>query len=562
MAARLVRPISAAEFSRMVESAQPPSGWSESLAVANSGGPDSTCLLFLFDRFLKGPKDGRHKKLPRRLISLSIDHGLQASSSSMAEHAAKIAQVLGIEHNTMMLPWGEGTNPPKPGPEDKIEEVARAMRHRAFFNNMIANKANALAMGHHIDDQVETMLMRLGRGAHSHGLAGMRPCRRWGMGSHEDSYGAEGLRRWIIRPLLRESKDRLLATCEENKLDYVNDLTNFQPQLTVRNAIRHIIKEGGTAATTASDPDLAKFPPEIAKQLAEINVAAAEDPALDFNLASSVEYLREANQNMILERYRLEGEVDRIIEDGRLQSPQGTFMVSVSTLMEIKSQDVKEALLYRIARYVSPEPWGNPRAELGRREASMERLIKQLFAFKHLKAKNNISIVVGSGVWWKLVSLAKNQLRTAIKELPLTSMAWIAVRQPRTADREDRPHNPLRVDLSDRLKEAIPRLGHQKPPHTVLEVMYDCRFLMCFRIDKIPEDIVETLNNGGKLIVKPRTAFLLPQILLVHRKKDKVVHSDIIKKPYFFPRDMGWKKDRTVTSDWITVEYFRPSTAI
>jgi tRNA(Ile)-lysidine synthase len=124
----------------------------------------------------------------------------------MAEQAANIAQTLGIQHVTMKLPWGQTGCPPKPGPDAKIEELARDMRQMVLFNQMKRFSANALASGHHADDQVETMLMRMGRGSSQLGLAGMRYCRRWGMGTggemNDKLYGIDGMRTWMVRPLL------------------------------------------------------------------------------------------------------------------------------------------------------------------------------------------------------------------------------------------------------------------------------------------------------------------------------------------------------------------------
>lgn len=177
-----------------------------SQVVANSGGPDSTCLLFLLNRHLKEVKDSRNN-FPKRLVSLTVDHDLQSSSSEMAKHAANVANVLGAEHITEKLSWGQHGSPPKPSPSDKIEGIARMMRYRVVFEQLKNLKANSVAFGHHLDDQVETMLMRLGRGASTYGLAAMRPCRRWGMGSgSQEQYGLEGLSKWIIRPLLSFGK--------------------------------------------------------------------------------------------------------------------------------------------------------------------------------------------------------------------------------------------------------------------------------------------------------------------------------------------------------------------
>jgi tRNA(Ile)-lysidine synthase TilS/MesJ len=132
----------------------------------------------------------------------------------MAKQAGRIANSLGVEHITMKLPWGQHGLPPKPGPGDKIEGIARMMRYNVIFNQLKTLEADAVAFGHHLDDQVETMLMRLGRGATTYGLAAMRPCRRWGMGTNsQEQYGLEGLSKWIVRPLLSFGKVYELQFC-------------------------------------------------------------------------------------------------------------------------------------------------------------------------------------------------------------------------------------------------------------------------------------------------------------------------------------------------------------
>ena len=181
-------------------------------AVANSGGPDSTALLFLLNRHIQNqPAETSTRDSPKELLSLTIDHNLQPNSSDMAQRAANTAEALGIKHITTKLPWGEDGHPPKPEDDQAIEELSRSMRYESFFNTMIKERANGLALGHHLDDQVETMLLRLGRGSTFLGLAGMRPCRRWGMGEKRwepgmDGRMIEGMRKWIVRPLLTVEK--------------------------------------------------------------------------------------------------------------------------------------------------------------------------------------------------------------------------------------------------------------------------------------------------------------------------------------------------------------------
>jgi tRNA(Ile)-lysidine synthase len=181
-------------------------------AVANSGGPDSTCLLFLINRLLHEEKSNlRARNLPSELISLTVDHGLQKSSSSMAEQCSAFASSIGVPHRTLTIPWSKAPFPENPSSLRSLEGIARKARFHVLFEAMTEEKAKVIAYGHHADDQVETSLIRIGRGSTVLGAAGMRPVRRWGMGHgpSENSLewaGHQGMSRWIIRPLLEFSK--------------------------------------------------------------------------------------------------------------------------------------------------------------------------------------------------------------------------------------------------------------------------------------------------------------------------------------------------------------------
>lgn len=177
--------------------------------MANSGGPDSTCILFLLHRYLQDAK-ARSNDL-REVFSVTVDHGLQEASTDMAKHCENAAKSMGVQHVTSKVPWGEGHFPPRPLPGQAIEETARIARYQLLYNAMTQFKTNVIAFGHHGDDQVETALMRLARGSTEYGASGMRRCRRWGMGvsNDEDSVGFagyEGLNRWIVRPMLEFGK--------------------------------------------------------------------------------------------------------------------------------------------------------------------------------------------------------------------------------------------------------------------------------------------------------------------------------------------------------------------
>jgi tRNA(Ile)-lysidine synthase TilS/MesJ len=107
--------------------------------------------------------------------------------------------------------------PPRPRVGGALEETARDVRYHGLFLSMQQSKLNTIAMGHHLDDQAETLLMNFNRGSRSLGLAGMRRCRRWGMGTQKPGsmctfFGLEGMRSWVIRPLLSIPKVRFLIS--------------------------------------------------------------------------------------------------------------------------------------------------------------------------------------------------------------------------------------------------------------------------------------------------------------------------------------------------------------
>ncbi len=107
-------------------------------------------------------------------------------------------------------------------------------------------------------------------------------------------------------------KDRILATCEENELTYVTDRTNFQPEITLRNALRAIISatdkgvSRSLCTTTTftssvaeppfqeSPPDPSTLPPQIQEHLGAINKTLGSFMNLSVDLTSPSERLRAA----------------------------------------------------------------------------------------------------------------------------------------------------------------------------------------------------------------------------------------------------------------------------
>jgi tRNA(Ile)-lysidine synthase len=201
------------------------------LVLAVSGGPDSTALMVLAARWR-----GR-AELPR-LIAVTIDHGLRKEAKREARMVEKLAAKLGIEHRT--LEWTG--RKPKTG----LQEAARLARYRLLSQVAKEVGAGYVLTAHTLDDQAETILFRLARGSGVSGLAGMYSS--WSMPVEE------GMGIGLLRPLLRVSKSRLLATLKAAKIPYANDPSNRDPRFTrsrLRKLMPMLAAEGLTASRLA-----------------------------------------------------------------------------------------------------------------------------------------------------------------------------------------------------------------------------------------------------------------------------------------------------------------------
>ena len=127
------------------------------VAVGVSGGADSLALVFLLDEILR-PQG-------RRVIALTVDHGLREESSAEADYVSQLMAKYGIEHH--ILVW-QGKKP-----STGIEEAAREARYALLCGWCQAHEVETLCVAHHQQDQAETFLIRLQRGSGLTGLCGM-----------------------------------------------------------------------------------------------------------------------------------------------------------------------------------------------------------------------------------------------------------------------------------------------------------------------------------------------------------------------------------------------------
>lgn len=183
------------------------------IGVAVSGGPDSLALLLL-----------AAEARPLKIETATVDHALRPESRAEAEMVGQLCERIGVPHVILTAAW------PQP-PETAIQERARIMRYRLLGSWARERGLAALLTAHHLDDQAETFLMRLSRGAGVKGLAGMRRVTR-----------APGASVALVRPLLGWRHSELEAVCHAAGISAVDDPSNADEQferVRIRNALDH-----------------------------------------------------------------------------------------------------------------------------------------------------------------------------------------------------------------------------------------------------------------------------------------------------------------------------------
>ena len=176
------------------------------IAVGFSGGLDSSVLLHALAALAPAHERG--------LRALHVDHGLHARSADWSAHCSAFAAQFGvplIAATATVAAGGKG-----------LEEAARAARYRVFAEHL--QPGESLALAHHADDQAETVLLKLLRGAGPQGLGAMRALRDFASG-----------RLW--RPLLNVPRELLRAYAQAHGLRWIEDPSNVDTHLR-RNFLR------------------------------------------------------------------------------------------------------------------------------------------------------------------------------------------------------------------------------------------------------------------------------------------------------------------------------------
>lgn len=174
--------------------------------VAFSGGLDSTCLLHAVSALADRPP----------LHALHIHHGLQAQADQWQVQCRETAASLGVDFYSLRVTVEDGAS---------VENAARRARYEAF--DEFLGPGDVLLQAHHLDDQAETLLLRLFRGTGLEGLKGIPPARELG----------EAI---LVRPLLSVSRAQLESYAKRHRLTWVEDPSNRDTGFD-RNYLRHSV---------------------------------------------------------------------------------------------------------------------------------------------------------------------------------------------------------------------------------------------------------------------------------------------------------------------------------
>ena len=211
------------------------------ILVGVSGGPDSVALLHVLS--------GIALTMDFKVCIAHLNHCMRGETAwEDAQFVENLAKDYGLDFYYREWPVKKMAEKEKLSPQ----QAARTMRYKFYYQMACECGANKIALGHHRDDQVETFLYRLIRGAGLQGLSGMPIARKTGNIT-------------IIRPLLYVSKNEVLDYLKQNNLPYKKDPTNKEIYY-LRNKIRHTLV-----------PSLRKLNPAIEERIFETTMTLAEE---------------------------------------------------------------------------------------------------------------------------------------------------------------------------------------------------------------------------------------------------------------------------------------------
>lgn len=251
---------------------------SRSFCVAFSGGMDSTVLLYALVRL------AQQHPLPQ-LRAIYIQHGLQEAAQAWPAHCRQVCSALQVPLSVIEV---------NVAPVASVEQAARDARYAAFAEQLQSDEV--LLMAQHLDDQAETLLFRLLRGAGVAGLCGIPKQRRLASGH-------------LLRPLLGISRRDLQCYAQQQHVQWVEDPSNASDEF-ARNFLRRQIipalqsRWPSLPATLQRTAQHMQEAQQLLDELAELDLASAQVenslswlalPSLDLRVIRHLSLARQKN---------------------------------------------------------------------------------------------------------------------------------------------------------------------------------------------------------------------------------------------------------------------------
>lgn len=277
--------------------------------MAFSGGLDSSVLLQLFVR-LRQQRDFT-------LSAVHVHHALSSNADAWAAHCRQICKQYGVTFRLRQVAVSRAAR-------TSLEEEARRVRYAAFA----AIPADVIALGHHANDQAETVLTQLLRGAGPKGVAGMPEFRLL-------NKNASGKLKTVWRPLLMNARQELELYADSARLVSINDESNQDIRFKrnfVRASVLPLLAEGFPAPIGVLTRAARHFAEagQLADDLADLDIEAARRAAgLDVVVLTQ------------LSEVRLKNALRRWIDTLGVRAPSERRLLALAVAIRQSTNDTK-----------------------------------------------------------------------------------------------------------------------------------------------------------------------------------------------------------------------------
>ncbi|MEP0813833.1 MAG: tRNA lysidine(34) synthetase TilS [bacterium] len=276
------------------------------IIIGYSGGPDSTALLYACARLRDKWEKFTDRGMPKPdFVAAHLDHGLRPESGADAQHCKKAAEALGFEFELGKTDLKLYHRPSKGGKETDARNARRvfwldvirrrtAVAEGGFHLDTDENELKelledfdedeiggegcvAVLLAHTLNDQAETVLMNIARGAGYRGASGMRKCSFLAQFTKSAGcHAVDTVTAHIVRPFLELRREQIESLLRNDGIEYLVDSTNDDPEYGPRNKIRLNVLPALESAYPQIYESLGGFAESMREKLEEIEERAAD----------------------------------------------------------------------------------------------------------------------------------------------------------------------------------------------------------------------------------------------------------------------------------------------